>query len=63
MHTTRRHFMRQFGASVLGALQAHARWAQAVQPIMVEYVAAMKAKNLPGEEVLNFCIEWLKKNP
>jgi len=40
-----------------------ARWAQAVQPIMVEYVAAMKAKNLPGEEVLNFCIEWLKKNP
>jgi secreted PhoX family phosphatase len=34
MHTTRRHFMRQFGASVLGAgtltaLQAHTRWAHA----------------------------------
>jgi TRAP-type transport system periplasmic protein len=40
-----------------------ARWAQAVQPIMAEYVTACKAKNLPGEEALNFCIEWLKKNP
>jgi TRAP-type C4-dicarboxylate transport system substrate-binding protein len=40
-----------------------ARWAQAVKPIMAEYVTAMKAKNLPGEETLNFCVEWLKKNP
>jgi TRAP-type C4-dicarboxylate transport system substrate-binding protein len=40
-----------------------ARWAQAVKPIMAEYVTAMKAKNLPGEEALNFCVEWMKKNP
>jgi TRAP-type transport system periplasmic protein len=40
-----------------------ARWAQAVKPIMAEYVTAAKAKNLPGEEALNFCVEWLKQNP
>ncbi len=40
-----------------------ARWAKAVQPIMTEYVATMKSKNLPGEEALNFCIDWLKQNP
>ncbi|MBI5249598.1 MAG: TRAP transporter substrate-binding protein [Desulfomonile tiedjei] len=40
-----------------------ARWAQTVNPIMAEYVAAMKAKNLPGEEALNFCVGWMKKNP
>lgn len=40
-----------------------ARWSQAVKPILAEYVASMKAKNLPGEEALNFCVDWLKKNP
>ncbi len=40
-----------------------ARWAQAVKPMMAEYVTAAKAKNLPGEEALNFCVEWLKQNP
>ncbi len=40
-----------------------ARWAKTVSPVLDEYVAAMKAKGLPGEEALNFCKEWLKKNP
>ncbi len=40
-----------------------ARWAKAVQPVIAEYVATMKSKNLPGEEALNFCVDWLKKNP
>lgn len=40
-----------------------ARWAKAVKPLMHKYVDAMKAKNLPGQDVLNFCTEWLKKNP
>ncbi len=40
-----------------------ARWAAKVRPVLDEYVAAMKAKNLPGEEVLKFCQEWLKANP
>ncbi len=37
-----------------------ARWAQAVKPILDEYVANMKAKGLPGEEALKFCQERLK---
>lgn len=39
------------------------RWAKTVRPVLDEYVAAMKAKGLPGEDALNFCQEWLKKNP
>ena len=38
-----------------------ARWAKMVQPILDEYMANMKAKNLPGQEVLAFCMEELKK--
>lgn len=39
------------------------RWAKMVYPILNEYVAAMKAKGLPGEEALKFCQDWLKQNP
>lgn len=39
------------------------RWAKQVQPVLAEYLAAMKAKNLQGEEALKFCQEWLSKNP
>lgn len=39
------------------------RWANLVKPIAKEYVKAMKEKNLPGEEALSFCVEWLKNNP
>jgi TRAP-type transport system periplasmic protein len=39
------------------------RWKKAVQPIFAEYVEAMKAKGLPGDEALKFCQEWLSKNP
>lgn len=40
-----------------------ARWAKAVKPVFDEYVKNAKAKGLPGEEALNFCVEWLKQNP
>ncbi|HMK35581.1 MAG TPA: TRAP transporter substrate-binding protein [Desulfomonilaceae bacterium] len=39
------------------------RWAKAVQPVLDDYVVAMKAKNLPGDEALKFCQEWLANNP
>jgi len=37
------------------------KWAKQVRPILDEYVANMKAKNLPGEEALKFYLEELKK--
>ena len=43
--------------------EENARWAAAVKPILDEYVKATKEKNLPGEEALKFCQEWLKQNP
>jgi TRAP-type C4-dicarboxylate transport system substrate-binding protein len=39
------------------------RWAQLVQPILVDYADATKAKGLPGYEALAFCRGWLKANP
>ncbi|MDI6755867.1 MAG: TRAP transporter substrate-binding protein [Thermodesulfobacteriota bacterium] len=36
------------------------RWARAARPILDDYVNSMKAKNLPGEEALKFCLENLK---
>jgi TRAP-type transport system periplasmic protein len=38
------------------------RWADAVQPVLAEYVAAAKTKGVPAEEALQFCQEWLKNN-
>jgi len=32
-----------------------------VKPIVDEYVQTMKSKNLPGEEVLKFCQDYLTK--
>lgn len=39
-----------------------ARWAEAVKPVIADYVAVAKSKNLPGEEALKFCQDWLKAN-
>jgi TRAP-type C4-dicarboxylate transport system substrate-binding protein len=37
------------------------KWAKLVRPILDEYVVNMKAKNLPGDEAIKFCLEELKK--
>ncbi len=39
-----------------------ARWAEKVKPLLNEYVKEMKEKNLPGDQVLNFCVDYLKAN-
>jgi len=36
-----------------------ARWAEKVHPVIDEYVKELKAKGLPGEEALKFCLEYL----
>jgi TRAP-type transport system periplasmic protein len=42
--------------------EEQARWVTAVARLKDEYVQAMKAKGLPGDEVLKFCLEELKKS-
>jgi len=37
------------------------RWAEAVKPILQDYVNAMKTKGLPGDEALKFCQDTLAK--
>jgi TRAP-type transport system periplasmic protein len=39
-----------------------ARWANAVKPLFDEFVKEMQAKGLPGDEVLKFCVDYLKTN-
>jgi TRAP-type transport system periplasmic protein len=36
------------------------RWAKAVKPMFTDYVKNSKDKGLPGEEALNFCLNYLK---
>ncbi len=43
-----------------GAEQA--RWVAAVKPVLDDYMKRTKAKGLPGDEVLKFSIDYLKKN-
>jgi TRAP-type transport system periplasmic protein len=42
--------------------QEDERWAGLVKPIMNEWVQKTKAKGLPADEALKFCLDWLKKN-
>jgi TRAP-type transport system periplasmic protein len=37
-----------------------ARWVAQVRPLLDEYAKEMKAKGLPGDEVLKFCLDYLK---
>ncbi len=37
-------------------------WVRAVQPVLADYVKMTKEKGLPGEEVLKFALDYLKKN-
>ncbi|MDX9827019.1 MAG: TRAP transporter substrate-binding protein [Spirochaetia bacterium] len=34
-----------------------------MKPILDKYVAQMKAKGLPGEEALKFCLDYIRDNP
>ncbi len=57
-----RDFALKFGNKILPlSKEENQRWAKAVQPVLQEYTKAMKEKGLPGEEALNFCLDFLKK--
>ncbi len=56
-------FANQRGIKVIKlSKEEDARWAAKAQPLFEEYVKNMKAKNLPGDEVLKFAREFIKKN-
>jgi TRAP-type C4-dicarboxylate transport system substrate-binding protein len=39
-----------------------ARWVAAVRPVIDDYAKSVKAKGLPGDEALKFCLDYLKTN-
>ncbi|MCJ7494191.1 MAG: TRAP transporter substrate-binding protein, partial [Deltaproteobacteria bacterium] len=56
-----REFTLKLGNEIISlSPQENQRWAKAARPILDDYVSSMKAKNLPGEEALKFCLEKLK---
>ncbi|WP_242839728.1 TRAP transporter substrate-binding protein [Syntrophorhabdus aromaticivorans] len=56
-------FAQKRGVKVISlSKQEDARWAAKVRPLLDEYVANMKAKNLPGDQALKFCLDYLKAN-
>jgi TRAP-type C4-dicarboxylate transport system substrate-binding protein len=55
-------FTQKMGNQIISlSADENKRWGEAVKPILQDYVNAMKAKDLPGEEALKFCEENLKK--
>ena len=59
----REYFLAQKGKKIVTITpEENARFAKAMAPILADYVKDMKAKNLPGEEALKFCQDFLKAN-
>lgn len=56
-------FMKSKGVKFLPlSKEEDARWAAAVKHLQDDYVAAMKAKGLPGDQALKFCLDFIKAN-
>jgi TRAP-type transport system periplasmic protein len=56
-------FLSQKGKKVVTITpEENAKFAKAMAPVLADYVKDMKAKNLPGEEALKFCQDFLKAN-
>jgi len=53
-------FLQKGGKVIKLAPEEDARWTKAVAPVIDEYIKAMKAKGLPGDEAVKFCKDWLK---
>ena len=57
-----KEFTKKLGNKIISlSAEEHTRWEEAVKPILQDYVNAMKAKALPGEEALAFCRQTLKQ--
>jgi len=59
-----REFAKQTGQKiVMASPEEQAVMKQRMKPILDAYVASMKEKGLPGEEVLKWCLDYLKTAP
>jgi TRAP-type C4-dicarboxylate transport system substrate-binding protein len=43
--------------------EQEAQTTEKMKPILVEYVNSMKTKGLPGDEALQFCVDYIKTHP
>jgi len=56
-------FFAKKGGKEAGLSKAESdRWVEAVQPVLEDYVKMTKEKGLPGDQVLKFAQDWVKKN-
>lgn len=42
--------------------EENTRWAEKVNPLLDDYVKNMKAKGLPGQEALKYCLDYLREH-
>ncbi len=56
-------FLKKGGKTGTLSGQENARWTAHLSPVLDDYVKEMKAKNLPGDEALKFCVDYLKAHP
>lgn len=53
-------FTQKGGKIVTLSKDENSRWEKATRPILENYVTEMKAKGLPADEALKFCLDYLK---
>ncbi len=54
-------FLKSKGQKVVQlSAQEDARWAKAVLPLLDEYAKGANAKGLPGDEIIKFCLDFIK---
>ncbi len=54
--------LKKGGKIVSLSKEDNAQWVEQMKPILNEYVAASKAKGLPGDQALKFCQDYLKQH-
>jgi len=54
------YFIEKGGKVIVLSKTEADRWAQAVRPVLDDYLKEMKSKGLPGDEALKFCMDYLK---
>jgi len=55
-------YLQKGGKVIQLSPEEDARWTKTLAPMLDEYVAAMKAKGLPGDEARQFCADYLKSH-